>query len=71
MHRTVLCSYILSVTPSWKQEELGTPRSTLTVSFTAMKQWHIQRLVVPSRQMYENARSKFLSGAQKETFSIV
>jgi len=50
---------------------LDTRRIKLTVSFTAIKQWHIQRLVVPSRQMYENARSKFLSGAQKETFSIV
>lgn len=37
----------------------------------AMKQWQIQRRVVPSLQMYENARSKFRSGAQNDTFSIV
>lgn len=45
--------------------------SGLTESLTAMKQWQIQRRVVPSLQMYENARSKFRSGAQNDTFSIV
>lgn len=32
-------------------------QGALTESFRAMKQWHIQRRVVPSRQMYEKALS--------------
>jgi len=43
----------------------------LTDSLTARKPWHIQRRVVPSRQMYANPFSWFLSGAQNDTFSIV
>lgn len=43
----------------------------LTVSLRAMKQWHIHRLVVPSRQMYENTLSLLGSGVQNDTFSIV
>ena len=43
----------------------------LTESLLAKKPWHIQRRVVPSRQMYEKPFSWLRSGAQNETFSIV